>query len=210
MSGTTSLDQLPTNAQASSNNQPPQPVIEPPPHTQTENVKIQNYGQQLDLERKSDSAAQISQIDYSSQLNSALKEASACGATVLPSRDIPINTLQMQQDDQVKPDFIPTSETNDYIGNILDREKILLEQKKKLNYADNLDYIYQNLQLPILVGIMYFIFQLPIIRKNLFTFLPNLFNKDGNPKLTGYIFNSVIFALFYTLLGKGLAYLQDN
>ena len=72
-----------------------------------------------------------------------------------------------------------------------------------------MDYIYQNIQLPVLVGVIYFLFQLPIVRKNLLTFLPNLFNKDGNPKLSGYVFNSVMFALFYTLLVKGLVYLQD-
>ena len=45
-------------------------------------------------------------------------------------------------------------------------------------------------------------YQLPIIRKNMLVFLPNLFNKDGNPKLSGYIFNSIVFALLYTLLIK--------
>lgn len=211
-SGTTSIDQLPSaqsNPSASpiQNNLPPQSV--PNPEINTENVKIENYGQQLNSERQQQTGSQVQPIDYTSQLSSALKEAQSSGATVLPSRDIPQQTLSIQQDYQTKADFVPSSETNDYIGNILNKEKIILEQKQKQNQSDNLEYVYQSLQLPLLIGIMYFLFQLPFIRKNLLTFLPNLFNKDGTPKLSGYIFNSVIFASLYTLLVKGLHYLQN-
>ena len=214
-SGTTSIDQLPVNPQSNSQATPvQQPSSAPTPAVPTlpasnENIKIDNYGQQLELERKNDGASQIPPIDYTSQLTSALKEASASGATVLPSRDIPQQTLGRQQDDHIKPGFVASSESNDYIGNILDKEKIIQDSQRKQNHADNLDYIYQSLQLPVLVGVIYFLFQLPVVRKNLLTFLPNLFNKDGSPKLSGYIFNSIMFALFYTLLVKGMVYLQD-
>jgi len=210
-SGTTSIDQLPSASSNPSdnpvqNNLPQQSI--PNSNTNTENIKVENYGQQLNAEREQ-AGSQVPPIDYTNQLASVLKEAQAAGATVLPSRDIPQQTLSMQQDYQTKPDYVPASETNDYIGNILNKEKIILEQKQKQNQADNLEYIYQSLQLPILIGIMYFLFQLPFIRKNLLTFLPNLFNKDGSPKLSGYIFNSVVFASLYTLLVKGLHYLQN-
>jgi hypothetical protein len=212
-SGTTSIDQLPSTSSNPSenpvqNNLPQQSITNS--NMNTENIKIENYGQQLNAERQQQqTGSQVPPIDYTSQLSSALKEAQASGATVLPSRDIPQQTLSMQQDYQTKPDYVPASETNDYIGNILNKEKIILEQKQKQNQADNLEYIYQSLQLPVLIGIMYFLFQLPFIRKNLLTFLPNLFNKDGSPKLSGYIFNSVVFASLYTLLVKGLHYLQN-
>ena len=212
-SGTTSIDQLPSTSSNPSenpvqNNLPQQSINNS--NMNTENIKVENYGQQLNAERQhQQTGSQVPPIDYTSQLSSALKEAQASGATVLPSRDIPQQTLSMQQDYQTKPDYVPASETNDYIGNILNKEKIILEQKQKQNQADNLEYIYQSLQLPVLIGIMYFLFQLPFIRKNLLTFLPNLFNKDGSPKLSGYIFNSVVFASLYTLLVKGLHYLQN-
>jgi len=212
-SGTTSIDQLPSTSPNPSenpvqNNLPQQPITNS--NVNTENIKVENYGQQLNAERQQQqTGSQVPPLDYTSPLSSVLKEAQASGATVLPSRDIPQQTLSIQHDYQTKPDYVPTSETNDYIGNILNKEKIILEQKQKQNQADNLEYIYQNLQLPVLIGIMYFLFQLPFIRKNLLTFLPNLFNKDGSPKLSGYIFNSVVFASLYTLLVKGLHYLQN-
>jgi hypothetical protein len=210
MSGTTQIDQLPSTSSNLSENPVQNSLPQQPPTSDvnTENIKVENYGQQLNTEREQ-TGSQIPPIDYTSQLSSALKDAQAAGATVLPSKDIPLQTLSMQQDYQTKPDYVPTSDTNDYIGNILNKEKIILEQKQKQNQTDNLEYIYQSLQIPILIGIMYFLFQLPFIRKNLLTFLPNLFNKDGNPKLSGYIFNSLVFASLYTLLVKGLHYLQN-
>lgn len=196
--GTTSIDSLPT----------PNQNTDPVQISNTENVKIENYGQQLNAERSAET--QIPPIDYTSQLTSALKDAQASGATVLPSRDIPQQTIGIQNDYQTKLDYIPETKNEDYIGDILDKEKIILENKKRENQNDNLDYIYQSIQLPLLVGILYFLFQLPFIRKNILTFLPNLFKKDGNPKLSGYIFNSVMFAIFYSTIVFGLHYLKNN
>ncbi len=200
---TTSIDQLPTASQSNSPSSPVQTAL-----GNNENVKIENYGQQLDAERKADQAVQ--QIDYTSQLTPALKEAAASGATVLPSRDIPQSTLPTQHDETVKPNFVPKQANNDYIGDIVEREKIIQEKQRKQNQDDNMDYIYNQLQIPLIVGILYFLFQLPIVRKRMFVFLPNLFNKDGNPNLSGYIFNSVIFAMFYVLLLKGLSYIKNE
>lgn len=201
---TTQIAQLPSMSTQTSQPVQNQHPIQTPSQN-NENIKIENYGQQLNNERQAELGPAI---DYTSQLTSVLKDAQSSGATVLPSRDIPQQTIQMQQDFQTKADYVPDNKTNDYIGDILDKEQILLEQKQKQNQSDNFDYIYQTIQFPLLVGIMYFLFQLPFIRKNLLTFLPNLFNKDGIPKLSGYIFNSVMFALLYALLVKGINYLQ--
>ena len=205
---TTQIDQLPSVSSSSGTPEQNASPVQQTPNTNNENIKIQNYGQQLNQERETVTGSQSPPIDYTSQLTSVLKEAQSSGATVLPSRDIPQQTLQMQHDFQTKPDYLPESKTNDYIGNILDKEKIILEQKMKQNQSDNMDFMYQKLQMPIIVGIIYFLFQLPIIRKNLLTFLPNLFNKDGSAKLSGYIFNSVIFSLLYGIIVKALDYLQ--
>tara|TARA_B100001093_G_scaffold502110_1_gene554634 strand:- start:399 stop:1055 length:657 start_codon:yes stop_codon:yes gene_type:complete len=206
--GTTSIEQLPQNPQSNNNNTTP---IQPSSLSNnnqntadTQNVKIENYGQQLNAERKIDPVVQ--QIDYTSELNSVLKEASSVGATVLPSRDIPQNTLSMQQDENIKVNHVP-NKSNDYIGDIINNEKTLKENQRKQNHSDNLDYIYEQIQLPLLIGIMYFLFQLPAVRKHFLTFLPSLFNKDGNPNVYGYIFNSVLFGLIYLLLTKGIEYL---
>jgi hypothetical protein len=141
-SGTTSIDQLPSTSPNPSdnpvqNNLPQQSITNS--NVNTENIKVENYGQQLNAERQQQqTGSQVPPLDYTSQLSSVLKEAQASGATVLPSRDIPQQTLSIQHDYQTKPDYVPASETNDYIGNILNKEKIILEQKQKQNQADNL------------------------------------------------------------------------
>lgn len=190
--GVTSIDKLPANPQGNTNSS--QPVQQQYNLGENQNIKIENYGQQLNNERGND---KLATIDYSSQLNLSLQQASAAGATVLPSRDIPHDTLAMQQDDRVKPNFVPKNSSDDYIGDILNKERILQETNKKQNTSDNIDYFYDMVQLPIVVGIIYFLFQLPVVRKQFLSFLPGLFNNDGNPKLSGYIFNSVIFASLY-------------
>ena len=206
--GTTSIDQLPVNPQMNSNNNnnPIQLVKSELPNNDIQNTKIQNYGEQLNNERKIDS--QVQNIDYGSQLNSVLQEASASGATVLPSRDIPQNTLPIQQDQEIKPNFIPENK-EDYIGSILDREKIIQQNRQKQNQSDNMDYLCQQLQQPLLISIIYFIFQLPIVRTNMFYMLPKLFNKDGNPNLYGYVGNSLLFGLVYFILTGGMSYIAD-
>ena len=205
--GTTPIEQLP-NSNSSSTSNPitnsitdANQIIQPQIKDEGENIQIQNYGQQLDLERKSHPG----NIDYTSQLNSIINNSNNKDLTQLPSIDIPMNSLPIQQDVQIKANHIPESKNDkDYIGSILDREKIIQNTKKKENYYDNLEYIYSRLQGPLLIGYLYFIFQLPYIRNNIFTFLPALFNKDGNPNLYGYIFNSIIFALIYYLVTDGL------
>lgn len=203
---TTQIDLLPTSSSSSGttnvNSEPIQLT------TSSDNIKVQNYGQQLNYDRQNEPGSQVPAIDYTSQLHSVLKDAEASGATILPSRDIPQNTLPIQQDYQTKADFVPDIKSNDYIGNILDKEQIIMNQNLSKNQSDNFDYLFQQIQLPLLVGLIYFLFQLPFIRKNLFTFLPNLFNKDGSPKLSGYIFNSIMFALFYSTVVYSLNYLK--
>ena len=196
--GTTSIDSLPVGNDSQNNKPVTLSNLE-----NTENIKIENYGQQLNEERKKDIMSQP--INYSTELNSVLKEASEAGATVLPSRDIPQSSLSIQSDKATIQNQVPIN-NNDYIGNIIDRERMIKENNKKENAKDNMDYIFESLQIPLLLSIMYFIFQLPAVRKNLLTFLPALFNKDGNPNLYGYLFNSIIFGLSYFGIQNALNY----
>ena len=92
------------------------------------------------------------QMDYNSMIND-LQKASQSGVTSLPSRDIPMNTNNIVIDNTI----------NDNNSNI-----------------NRLDKFYDNLQTPILLSILYFIFQLPIFKKYLLKYIPSLFKKDGN------------------------------
>ena len=188
---TTNIDDLPS---ANSNNVNSAPVQNVFSENNTENVKIPNYGEQLNSEKEV--APALQNIDYTSKLNSTLKDIGNGNPLQLPSRDIPQNTASVNNDVNVQPNYIPPN-NNDYIANHVTPNEIIQQNREKEMINDKTEEFYETIQMPLLVGLLFFIFQLPFIRKNLFIYLPSLFNKDGNPNLSGYLFNSAIFALLY-------------
>jgi len=197
---TTNIDDLPTP-----NNNNSTPVQNAFSENNTENVKIPNYGEQLNSEKEV--APAIQNIDYTSKLNSSLKEVNNGNTLPLPSRDIPQNVASVNNDVNVQANYIPPN-NNDYIRNHITPEQIIKENRHKEELNNKTEEFYETIQMPLLVGLLFFIFQLPFIRKNMFVYLPSLFNKDGNPNLSGYIFNSVVFALLYFSFTHILQYLS--
>tara|TARA_Y100000389_G_scaffold89980_1_gene86513 strand:+ start:18581 stop:19201 length:621 start_codon:yes stop_codon:yes gene_type:complete len=188
---TTNIDDLPSSNSNNVNSAPVQNVFS---ENNTENVKMPNYGEQLNSEKEV--APALQNIDYTSKLNSTLKDIGDGNPLQLPSRDIPQNTASINNDVNVQPNYIPPN-NNDYIANYVTPNEIIEQNREKEHNNDKTEEFYETIQMPLLVGLLFFIFQLPFIRKNLFIYLPSLFNKDGNPNLSGYVFNSAIFALLY-------------
>jgi preprotein translocase subunit SecE len=65
-----------------------------------------------------------------------------------------------------------------------------------------MENLYKLIQVPLLVGILYFAFQLPVTRKYILKFVPSVFNADGNFNISGLVFMSALFALGYFGLTK--------
>jgi len=188
---TTNIDELPSSNSNNVNSAPVQNVFS---ENNTENIKIPNYGEQLNSEQEV--APALQNIDYTSKLNSTLKDIGNGNPLQLPSRDIPQNTASINNDVNIQPNYIPPN-NNDYIANHITPNEIIQQNREKEMNNDKTEEFYETIQMPLLVGLLFFIFQLPFIRKKLFIYLPSLFNKDGNPNLSGYLFNSAIFALLY-------------
>ena len=87
---------------------------------------------------------------------------------------------------EIKPNYIPPP-PEDYIRNFETPEQIIRQNQEEESKKELSDNIYKELQMPILVALLYFIFNLPIIKNLLFRSLPNLFNQDGNLNIYGYI-----------------------
>ena len=153
---------------------------------------------------------EINEQKMMNELVSGIQQASANGGTSLPSRDIPTNTVHFA-DDQVKPNYVPQpqQEQSDYIHNTDTEQDILSRRMKNQNSRDSLEILYDEFQIPIIIGLLYFIFQLPIVKSKVLAILPSLFNKDGNPNLTGYIINSLFFGIAYYIISKTLVHLQN-
>ncbi len=190
--GTTSIDSLPISPQTQNNIQ-----LE-----LTENVRVDNPAQHLQKTREEDPSVNQRNLN---QFVTGLQKASASGMTGLPSRDIPQGQEHLTQDPQMKPNFIPTNQGGgDYILNHQTSEDIIRENAQRQTKTDSLDELYNEMQIPILIGVLYFLFQLPVVRKNIFKYIPSLFHKDGNYNLSGYILNSVMFAGLYFTMTKGI------
>jgi hypothetical protein len=62
--------------------------------------------------------------------------------------------------------------------------------------------MYNEIQTPLLLAVLYFLFQLPFFKKNLFTYFPILFSVDGNLNINGFLFTSILFGLIFYMLNK--------
>jgi len=140
------------------------------------------------------------------QIVNGLQQASATGATQLASRDIPMNTSNLTHDLNIQPNYIPpplhTQSQADYIKNYEETSDIINNYNYNVENNNRLDDLYNEIQVPILLAVLYFLFQLPIFRKYLFTYFPVLFSKDGNLNINGYLFMSALFGILYYLLNK--------
>jgi len=131
----------------------------------------------------------------------------------LPSRDIPIDTTNYLQDEQTQPNYIPKSNvSSDYIRDYEETtEKNIREHEKKKYRESRIDEILSELQTPILICILFFIFQLPIINTIIFkkfSFL-SLHNDDGNFNFYGLLFKSMMFGSLFYSVQKVTAFISE-
>lgn len=121
----------------------------------------------------------------------------AQGGTSLPSRDIPNNNAEhIIQDEQIKPNFVPEAENQHYIEEeSTTMENMLKENQKKKQNIDRLDYLYEELQTPLLTSVLFFVFQMPYFQKTFIKYAPSLFNRSGNYNLSGYLVKTLLFGL---------------
>ena len=184
--GTTSIDSLPVGGSSSENI-----TLQ----TEEKNVVIDNKMQELQAQRDAEISQSIGQtpsMDVNEFVN-GLQKATSSGMTQLPSRDIPIDQNAVLKDEQVKPNFVPEGNPTDYITEHQTSEEIIKQNAKKQKSADNLDVIFTELSLPIMIAVLYFMYQLPVVRRTFLKTLPMCYSKSGELKLTGYLVNSIVF-----------------
>jgi uncharacterized membrane protein len=73
---------------------------------------------------------------------------------------------------------------------------------RKIQNQNSLDDVYNEIQTPLLLAVLYFLFQLPFFKNFLFNYFPVLFLKDGNYNINGFLFTSILFGLLFYLLNK--------
>lgn len=192
-----------------------------------QNVKVPNPAQDLEAKRNADLQQVMSQatppqnqppaprqaqsesnngIDINSFVT-GIQEAAASGALQLPSRDIPQGQSHLTNDAQLQPNYIPEN-NGDYINDTYNQEQIINNQNIKQKNTNSMDALYDDIHVPIILAVIYFVFQLPVIKTNTLKYIPSLFNKDGNFNMLGYSVNSLAFASTYYCIIKSLDFLS--
>ena len=136
------------------------------------------------------------------QIVNGLQQASASGATQLQSRDISQNTEGLTNDAQIQANYIPPTIPNqpDYIQDSYGQQ----QQTQYNQSSDKLDELYNEIQIPLFLSILYFLFQLPIVKKQLCLYMPILFSKDGNMNIHGFIVTSLLFGCSFYSVNKSI------
>ena len=126
----------------------------------------------------------------------------AGGSTLMPNREIPTNNSHITQDEEIKPNFIPKTQNENYIEEENTMDSLIQQNKNKNVEQDRLDLMYEELQTPLLVMILFFFFQLPIFQKTLTKYAPSLFSRDGNPTFSGYFVKTLMFGVTFYVITK--------
>jgi hypothetical protein len=141
------------------------------------------------------------------ELISQIQKAAVYGSTALPSRDIPMEPVKIMNDVQSQPNYIPPPQSQeDYIKNSISPQNIIETNMREYKQDSMFEKIYAEFQLPLIIGLLFFLFQLPVVKQYNKSLLPFLFKTDGNPNLYGYIANSIMFASMVHILLKLVTY----
>jgi len=216
--GTTNIDDLPGVVGGVSNSQP---FLGKP--NNAGNIKIDLFDKNTAMTTNSNPPLQKDQNIVNSantnnnnnipvdmnQFVSGIQRASSEGALSLPQRDIPISQNHITQDQQIQANYIPShGESGDYIKEHISKEEILRRASLNHSAIQAQEEFYNELQIPLLIFILYFIFNLPFVKKIIFTNLPIFFHKDGNLTGGGHLFHSIGFSIIFYGVFKGYKYLS--
>jgi len=129
--------------------------------------------------------------------------------TQLPSRDIPMITNQLTQDQQVKPNYIPSEPKADYIEQHDTYQSMMDKGKGSQKEKEKMDSLYEELHLPVLIMVLFLLFQMPFVQKKLLQFFPSLFLKDGHMTMGGYFLKTALFGLLFYIIMKVSKYASE-
>lgn len=207
--GTTTLSELPNPNQHSGLNNISMNTSEINQNNQN-NINQNNMNQQNTIETNSQNHIinqQNNQNNYN-ELIGQLQNASSKGSTQLPSKHIPM--VNNNNDPAATNNYIPQSNEGDYIQNEINHNDIIQKDNQKTSHLLSFENLYNEIQIPSIIGIVYYIFQLPYFRKSLYKILPILFNKDSNLNNKGIAFNAITFSIVCYILNKSITILANK
>jgi len=119
----------------------------------------------------------------------------------LPSRDIGMDTEHIVNDNKIRANYIPEREfSNGYVREYenLTEEKIT-NHRRKHHRLHLIDELLDEFQPTIIVFLLFFIFQLPLINSFIYKNFTMFVLEDGNLNNYGFLFKSFCFSVAYYL-----------
>jgi hypothetical protein len=162
-----------------------------------ENIIMETPSYKNDLDITKNLPAPLNQNDLSSMVGQ-VEQAAQQGLTKL-GPEITQNTMHITNDPQVTANHIPApppppqGQPQDYIPNYV-IEDTTKQQENKLNTSD---IIFNEIKIPLVVALIYIVFQLPAFKSMLLKACPFLYKSDANFNLNGYVMTSILFAVVY-------------
>ena len=194
MSGTTNLSELP-------NQQPKDNVVL--------SIQEKNQVQQQFIPDSQPNSVPPNQVVYQPpQQQSQPPQLVPQNPANLQSRDIPQNTQQFNSQDQIRPNYVP-DENEDYINNDETLFSMMQKNKQDENKKDRMDMLYDEAQMPLLVMVLFFAFQMPFFKKTIAKQFPKLLQTDGNYTLGGYALSTILFGGAFYGIKRSVDYLTD-
>ena len=163
----------------------PQPKYQSPPTQNPQNMTDMMFGQ-------------------SSPTSDPMSELRMMAPVRLPSRDIPMDQSQYQQDEEIQPNYIPKPKlTKDYVREYEEAaEKLAQKHEKTKRREEQMEDAMSDFQLPVLVALLFFVFQIPIVHTVMYRYMSSLpiFHSDGNLNFYGILLKSIMFgSAFWSL-----------
>jgi hypothetical protein len=133
----------------------------------------------------------------------------------LPSRDIPMSTTNYSQDEEIHANYIPpppkTKRVKDYIKEYDESESTRIREHESSKFREHwIEEAFRSYQLPLLIAILYFIFQMNVVSRVLFVYLGKLgwfYQEDGAMNVYGMLIKSMMFASVYWAIQYILYYI---
>jgi hypothetical protein len=133
----------------------------------------------------------------------------------LPSRDIPMSTTNYSQDEEIHANYIPTPPKNkrvkDYIKEYDETESTRIREHESSKFRQHwIEEAFRSYQLPLLIAILYFIFQMNVVSRVLFLYLGKFgwfYQENGAMNVYGMLFKSILFASVYWVIQYILYYI---
>lgn len=198
---TTSIESLPVSNSVEKN----QPIVQS--NIQANNLSKPNID--LTVQEINNNQQIHTQQEQVSSLVSGIQKAAAAGITGLPSRDIPKNENIVTTDPKIKSEWIEDKgKVADYIKTEETQNQVLEAHKSNIEKSDQINSLLSHIQIPIMVSLLYCIFQTPIIKNSMIDYLGFLYKKNGNLTNIGYIVTSSLFGFLYFIMIKGKEFID--